>query len=167
MSDIQNTCRYWTDDASMAFCIAESVTRLGGYNLADIEKNFVKWLSTGFWSSLPHAFDVGNATMDSIADIKKGSLKNGEGKLQGNGSIIRLAPTCILNFGNPNHLILHEISDLTHCSKKFVKPLTLWQMSATVIRLDNKQPSEPFTKRGKWPTIPVGQSKSLGCLLSV
>ena len=116
---------YWTDDSSMAFCIAESVARLGGYNLADIGKNFVKWLSDGFWSSLPHAFDVGNATMDSIADIRKGSLKNGGEDSQGNGSIMRFAPSYILNFGNPNHRILHEISDLTHCSKKVRETIDL------------------------------------------
>ncbi len=109
---------YWTDDASMAFCIAESLVRLKKCELADIANNFVRWYDNGFWSSLPYAFDVGNATSSAVWDIKNGSLRNGEEQSQGNGSIMRFAPSYIWNYGNPDHKILHEISDLTHCSRK-------------------------------------------------
>ena len=107
---------YWTDDSSMAFCIAESVIRRGRYDLADIADNFVRWLDEGFWSSLSHAFDVGGATRASIGGIRRGSLKNGGKDSQGNGSIMRFAPSWILNYGNPDRTILYEISDLTHNS---------------------------------------------------
>ena len=52
---------YWTDDGSMALCVAESVARLGRFDRADVGNNFVRWLRDGFLSSLPHAFDVGGA----------------------------------------------------------------------------------------------------------
>lgn len=107
---------YWTDDSSMAFCIAESVVRLGRYDLADIAENFVRWLDDGFWSSLPHAFDVGAATSAAIGGIRHGSLKNGGRDSQGNGSIMRFAPSWILNYGNSDRTVLYEISDLTHNS---------------------------------------------------
>ena len=38
---------YWTDDASMAFCIMESRVRMGRYDLTDIGNNFVKWYRDG------------------------------------------------------------------------------------------------------------------------
>ena len=109
---------YWTDDSSMAFCVAESVVRLGRYDLADIGNNFVRWCNDGFWSSLPHAFDVGMATRLAVRRIERGSLQNGDKDSQGNGSIMRFAPSYILNYGNADRRILHEISDLTHCSAK-------------------------------------------------
>ena len=107
---------YWTDDSSMAFCIAESVIRRGRYDLADIANNFVRWLDEGFWSSLPHAFDVGRATTAAVGGIRRGSLKNGGKDTQGNGSIMRFAPSWILNYGNSDRTVLYEISDLTHNS---------------------------------------------------
>ena len=108
----------WTDDSSMAFCIAESLSRLGKYDLRDIANNFVRWYDEGFWSSLPYAFDIGGATSDAVYYIKRGSLRNGAEDSQGNGSIMRFAPSYIWNYGNADRRILHEISDLTHNSGK-------------------------------------------------
>lgn len=109
---------YWTDDSAMAFCVAESIVRLGRYDLTDIGNNFVRWYNNGFWSSLPYAFDVGQATHLAVRRIEQGSLRNGDEESQGNGSIMRFAPSYILNYGNADRHILHEISDLTHCSGK-------------------------------------------------
>ena len=116
---------YWTDDSSMAFCVAESVVRLHRYSLEDISHNFVRWYREGFWSSLDYAFDVGGATIAGIHGIERGSLKNGEENSQGNGSIMRFAPSYILNYANADNSILHEISDLTHDSRKVRETIDL------------------------------------------
>ena len=95
---------YWTDDGSMALCVAESVARLGRFDRADVGNNCVRWLRDGFLSSLPHAFDVGGATWRSVTAIgKNGSLENGEESSQGNGSVMRLAPSWLAAraFGRP------------------------------------------------------------------
>ncbi len=108
---------YWTDDSSMAFCVAESFARLGKYDRADIANNFVRWHYEGFWSSLPHAFDIGHATHVACRAIaRNGSLVNGEEDSQGNGSIIRFAPSYLMTRGLGRPEIIHEISDLTHAS---------------------------------------------------
>jgi ADP-ribosyl-[dinitrogen reductase] hydrolase len=109
---------YWTDDSSMAFCIAESFARLGKYDRADIANNFVRWYREGFWSSLPHSFDVGLATREACRAIARdGSLVNGEEDSQGNGSIMRFAPSYLIAraLGRPE--VIHEISDITHASQ--------------------------------------------------
>lgn len=108
---------YWTDDASMAFCIMESFIQCGKYDLADIGKNFLAWYQHGFWSSLPYAFDVGGATASAMHGIAHGSLVNGKESSQGNGSIMRFAPSYIMNLGNSDDAMLFEISDLTHASR--------------------------------------------------
>ena len=107
---------YWTDDSSMAFCVMESFSRLGKYDLADIAHNFVRWIDEGFWSSADHAFDIGNATWSAVDGIKNGRLKNGTEDSQGNGSIMRFAPSYIMARELNSPAILHEISDLTHDS---------------------------------------------------
>ena len=112
---------YWTDDSSMAFCVAESFVRLGGkYDLKDIAQNFVRWYDEGFWSSLSRAFDVGMATSFACCALKRKPdvLKNGDEESQGNGSIMRLAPSFIMNYGASDNQLIHEISDLTHCSQR-------------------------------------------------
>lgn len=109
---------YWTDDSSMAFCVAESFSRLGRYDLADIAHNFVRWYEDGFWSSLDHSFDIGRATHVACRAIaESGSLVNGQEHSQGNGSIMRFAPSYLAAraLGRPE--IIHEISDLTHASR--------------------------------------------------
>jgi ADP-ribosylglycohydrolase len=101
----------------MAFCVMESFSRLGKYDLADIAHNFVRWIDEGFWSSADHAFDVGNATYSAVEGIKDGRLKNGTEDSQGNGSIMRFAPGFILAEACNNPDIIAEISDLTHNSR--------------------------------------------------
>lgn len=108
---------YWTDDGSMAMCVMDSFIRKGGYDLEDIGETFVRWIDEGYLSSVEgHAFDIGNATWDSVASIKQGSLVNGEESSQGNGSIMRFAPSYLISRKKGRPEIVHEVSDLTHAS---------------------------------------------------
>ena len=112
---------YWTDDGSMAMCIMDSYVRKGGYDLKDIAETFLKWLKDGYLSSIDgRSFDVGGTTYGSVmAFARTGSLANGCESAQGNGSIMRFAPSYLIarKEGNPTK-VMHEISDLTHCSKR-------------------------------------------------
>ncbi len=108
----------WTDDGSMAMCVMDSFVRKGGYDLGDIGATFVRWLEEGYLSSKKgRAFDVGMATSSSVRAIARGSLINGREDSQGNGSIMRFAPSYLIAraLGRPE--IVHEVSDLTHASK--------------------------------------------------
>ena len=109
---------YWTDDSSMAMCVMDSYLRQGGYDLADVGKTFAKWLFEGYLSSIEgHAFDVGGATMDACYAIDRdGTLVNGSEESQGNGSIMRFAPSYLIACKEGKREIMHEISDLTHAS---------------------------------------------------
>lgn len=108
---------YWTDDSSMAMCIMDSYVRKGGYDLKDIGATFVRWLAEGYLSSVDgEAFDVGEATSLSCAAIARGSLVNGSDDSQGNGSIMRLAPSYLIARAENRPAIIREVSDLTHAS---------------------------------------------------
>ena len=112
---------YWTDDGSMAMCIMDSFARKGKYDLKDIGRTFVRWYQDGYLSSVDgRSFDVGNATAVACKEIAfRKSFVNGSEESQGNGSIMRFAPSWFIarkEQGAAN--IMHEISDLTHCSKR-------------------------------------------------
>ena len=109
---------YWTDDSSMAMCVMDSYVRKGGYDLKDIGATFVRWLQEGYLSSKDgQSFDVGWATMKSCSAIDRGSLVNGTEDSQGNGSIMRFAPSYLITRALNRPEIVHEVSDLTHASK--------------------------------------------------
>ena len=89
---------YWTDDSSMAMCIMDSYLSVGGYDLRDIGMSFWEWFEDGYLSSKDgQAFDVGCATCLACSAIgKEGSLVNGTEDSQGNGSIMRFAPSYLI-----------------------------------------------------------------------
>ena len=110
---------YWTDDSSMAMCVMDSYVRKGGYDLKDIGETFVRWYSKGYLSSVEgRSFDVGGATADAMLGIRRGRLVNGSENSQGNGSIMRFAPSFLIAIAEGNPRIMHEVSDLTHASAR-------------------------------------------------
>ena len=95
--------------------------RQGKYDLTDIGRTFVRWLREGYLSAIDgRSFDVGGATYSSVsAFARTGSLVNGHEDAQGNGSIMRFAPSYLLAQKEPDHAaVMHAISDLTHSSNK-------------------------------------------------
>jgi ADP-ribosyl-[dinitrogen reductase] hydrolase len=85
----------WTDDTSMALCLAESLIACGGMDLHDQAQRYLRWYRHGVWSSKGYCFDIGNATraalerFESTGDPLSGST---DPYSAGNGSIMRLAP---------------------------------------------------------------------------
>ena len=112
---------YWTDDSSMAMCVMDSYVRKNGYDLQDIGNTFAKWFADGYLSSIEgRAFDVGRATCAACMSIAYGhEYVNGREDSQGNGSIMRFAPSYLIaRKGRRSAKAMHEISDLTHSSGK-------------------------------------------------
>ena len=114
---------YWTDDGAMALCIMKSVVSCKRYELEDIADCFISWYDEGFCSSLDYSFDVGTATVMGINGLKRNQLRNGFEDSQGNGSIMRFAPSLLLD--NGDNRIIHEVSDLTHDSCKVRETIDL------------------------------------------
>ena len=110
---------YWTDDSSMAMCVMDSYVRKGGYDPKDIGATFVRWYRNGYLSSVDgQAFDVGGATAMAMHGIARGNLVNGSRSSQGNGSIMRFAPSYLIACKEGRREIMHEVSDITHASAR-------------------------------------------------
>ena len=52
----------WTDDTSMALCLAESLLDTGTMDLADQLRRYLLWKDDGYLSSNGRCFDIGNTT---------------------------------------------------------------------------------------------------------
>ncbi|MFN6038509.1 MAG: ADP-ribosylglycohydrolase family protein, partial [Bacteroidota bacterium] len=58
----------WSDDSSLTFCLAESLT--SGYNLKDMAEKFIKWKQESYWTARGNLFDIGKTTSDAIARLR-------------------------------------------------------------------------------------------------
>lgn len=85
----------WTDDTSMALCLAESLVECGGFEAADQMQRYLRWYREGYLSSTGVCFDIGNACGAALRNFERtGEPLSGstDPRSAGNGSIMRLAP---------------------------------------------------------------------------
>jgi len=64
----------WTDDTSMALCLAESLTKKGGFDARAQMERYCRWMETGYLSSTGSCFDIGS----TVASALQRYLKTGE-----------------------------------------------------------------------------------------
>ncbi|KAH3758434.1 ADP-ribosylglycohydrolase family protein [Pelomyxa schiedti] len=105
----------FTDDTSMALCLAESIIELNGTcDITDQCRRYCEWNDHSHLSSNGRRFDIGSTCLTSIQKFQAtGELASPEHKGQGNGSIMRLAPVPIAFSFNPQLAIAHAGSSST------------------------------------------------------
>ena len=97
----------WTDDTSMALCLAASLVE-NGFDLRDQMLRYVRWRDTGYLSSNGRSFDIGVATSAALERFRRtGNPVAGsrDPDSAGNGSIMRLAPVPIHYLDTPEQAI--------------------------------------------------------------
>ena len=115
----------WTDDTSMALCLAESLVETGGFDPADQMQRYVRWWREGHLSSNGRCFDIGGTTRGALARFEAdghpfaGSTDEGEA---GNGSLMRLAPVVLWFRDDPAEAVCRaaESSRTTHATRTAV-----------------------------------------------
>lgn len=88
----------WTDDTSMALCLAESLIACQGFDADDQMQRYCRWIYDGYNSSKPHAFGVGKTILNALFRYNKISepyCGRTESKYSGNGSLMRISPIAI------------------------------------------------------------------------
>lgn len=88
----------WTDDTSMALCLAASLVECGGFDARDQMDRYRRWVIDGYMSSTGHCFDVGLTVHDALSRYQQtGEPMAGstDEKAAGNGSLMRLAPVVL------------------------------------------------------------------------
>ena len=122
----------WTDDTSMALCLASSLITMNGFNLYDQMVRYKWWFKYGYLSSTGNCFDIGKATRQSLIDfsnnqkllkihyhcrneyeidtltwdsvqrIQQFQINYGNKESAGNGALMRLAPVPLFYHHRPD-----------------------------------------------------------------
>jgi ADP-ribosylglycohydrolase len=85
----------WTDDTSMALCLAESLVSCRGFDALDQMRRYQRWYRDGLWSSTGRCFDIGNTVRAALERFERSGepfCGSTDPRSAGNGSIMRLAP---------------------------------------------------------------------------
>ncbi len=85
----------WTDDTSMALCLATSLVERGGFDADDQMQRYCRWQEDGYLSSTGTCFDIGNTISAALGEYRRtGEPLSGSThpRSAGNGCIMRLAP---------------------------------------------------------------------------
>lgn len=93
----------WTDDTSMALCLAESLIECRGFDPRDQMTRYLKWFREGYLSSTGKCFDIGVTVRNALFHFEEtGEPYSGstDPMTAGNGSIMRLAPVSIFFGGD-------------------------------------------------------------------
>lgn len=109
----------WTDDTSMALCLAESLVEKQGYDPIDQLTRYVSWWRDGKFSVKGYCFDIGITTAGALRRFEthgrpdSGSTDTGAA---GNGSLMRLAPAPLAFAADPATAVLRagDSSRTTH-----------------------------------------------------
>jgi len=56
----------WTDDSSMALCLATTLLKAGGFDPADQMDWYLRWFEEGYLSSTGKCFDIGNTVRAAL-----------------------------------------------------------------------------------------------------
>lgn len=109
----------WTDDTSMALCLAASLIECFGFDAKDQMERYCRWWHEGYMSSNGSCFDIGNTVVAALRRFEKDGnpiAGSTDPYSAGNGSIMRLAPVPLVYFNDPANAVVKaaESSLTTH-----------------------------------------------------
>jgi ADP-ribosyl-[dinitrogen reductase] hydrolase len=121
----------WTDDTSMALCLAESLIEKKGFDPLDQMERYVRWYRTGYLSSTGVCFDIGGTTASALRRFEKTRDPFSgptDSRSAGNGSLMRLAPVPLYFFPDREAMILYagESSRTTHGAQECIDACRLF-----------------------------------------
>lgn len=153
---------YWTDDTSMALCLAESLITKGGFDATDQMARYVNWWKWGHLSSTGLCFDIGmtvRAALNRFLVEGEAYAGSTHPESAGNGSLMRLAPVVLFFHPVLDDQLRHaeDSSRTTHAAPEAVaccRLLATWLSKAL-----SGQPKDEVLAplKGNWPTKPVAK----------
>jgi len=131
---------HFTDDTSMALCLAVSLSAHNGqHDSADQARRYVMWLDEGYMSSVPgDAFDVGIQTRQALRYWREKSSveaqhfvseKLNEARRCGNGSLMRVLPCALMARSEEEAAALaRQSSTVTHPHARCVDACAIYSV---------------------------------------
>lgn len=121
----------WTDDTSMALCLAASLISRNGFDPKDQMDRYWDWYKHGYFSSTGKFFDIGTTILEALERYKQtGDPFSGSTAPHkaGNGSLMRLAPIPMYYFSDLEKIIhfAGESSRTTHGAQECIDACKLF-----------------------------------------
>lgn len=126
----------WTDDTSMALCLAHSLVFRRGFDAVDQMNRYCNWYNVGYMSSTGECFDIGATVaaalrryLDNQQQPYAGST---DARAAGNGALMRLAPIAMFYARDASELFdraadstrtTHGADEALQCSRLFALQL--------------------------------------------
>jgi ADP-ribosyl-[dinitrogen reductase] hydrolase len=116
----------WTDDTSMALCLAESLLTRNGFNAADQMGRYLNWWQWGYLSSTGECFDIGTTVSQALAQYQQTAepfAGSTDPYSAGNGSLMRLAPVVLFYFPDARQIqsFAADSSRTTHAAPEAIE----------------------------------------------
>jgi ADP-ribosyl-[dinitrogen reductase] hydrolase len=116
----------WTDDTSMALCLAESLLNKNGFDAADQMGRYLNWWQWGYLSSTGECFDIGMTVSRALEQYQQTSdpfAGSTDPYSAGNGSLMRLAPVVLFYFPDAQQIqtFAADSSRTTHAAVEAIE----------------------------------------------
>lgn len=129
----------WTDDTSMALCLAESLLYRNGFDASDQMNRYVNWWQHGYLSSTGACFDIGNATSRALRRYLEQPQEDRNPfcgatapNTAGNGSLMRLAPIAL--FYRDRDALVHFAAESSRTTHAAAEAIACCQLFALLLR---------------------------------
>lgn len=115
----------WTDDTSMALCLAESLLSQQRFDPLDQLQRYLRWYQHGYLSSTGRCFDIGNTVLNALSQFQRTGepyCGSTDPRSAGNGSLMRLAPIPLFYAPHPELALKYaaDSSATTHAAAEAV-----------------------------------------------
>ena len=121
----------WTDDTSMALCLATSLVECGQFDAADQMQRYCRWMESGYLACNGRCFDIGRTVSHALQAFRRtGEPYSGSNdpNSAGNGCLMRLAPVPMFFFPDRAAAIVMsgESSRTTHGAQECIEASRLF-----------------------------------------
>lgn len=152
----------WTDDTSMALCLATSLVECRGFDAEDQMNRYVNWWHHGYLSATGSCFDIGitvSGALQRYLETRNPIAGSTDPRSAGNGSLMRLAPAVL--FGHPDQQAAIDLarrsSATTHAATEALECCALFA-ELLCHALDGHPKDAILANRLARPTMPKVQA---------
>jgi ADP-ribosyl-[dinitrogen reductase] hydrolase len=121
----------WTDDTSMALCLASSLCEQKGHDPEDQMARYSHWFSTGDPGPKSRPIGVGKTVLNALFKFRRDGIYyagSSDPRTAGNGALMRLAPVVLAYFPNLENIQKYaKLSTLTtHAAEACIQTTALF-----------------------------------------
>ncbi|MFS2207631.1 ADP-ribosylglycohydrolase family protein [Variovorax sp. Varisp36] len=149
----------WTDDTSMALCLAASLIYINGFDARDQMNRYCNWRNVGYLSSTAECFDIGFTVSTALNSYLEGGdpfAGDPDPRTAGNGALMRLAPIPMFYFADEQEAwryagestrTTHGAQEAIECSRLFALQLRAALAGADKESVLGAQPLEQLSSK--------------------